>query len=81
VQARGVRNPGHNPNPEEVMPNDRKQTTSKGSTANKTDSSKDKRVIGKGMTSLDSTQAPLNADGEPDTRAMTGKGKQSKDSK
>jgi hypothetical protein len=41
-------------------------------------SKKDKRVIGEGMTSLDSTQAPLKADtGLPDYDAMTKKGKSS----
>ena len=42
-------------------------------------SSTKKHVIGEGMTSLDSTQAPLKAEtGEPDYDAMTDKGKAQK---
>ena len=40
------------------------------------DSASPKRVIGEGMNSLDSTQAPLKAStGEPDYDAMKDKGK------
>jgi len=52
------------------MQNDDKKTTD-----NQSDSGKSKRdrVIGEGMTSLDSTQAPLSAEtGLPDRAAMTG---------
>ena len=42
--------------------------------------SKGKRVIGKGMTSLDSTQVPLRSDtGEPDWDAIKGKVPSDKD--
>jgi hypothetical protein len=46
----------------------------KKSTSNQSDSTaKRDRVIGEGMTSLDSTQAPLKAEtGLPDYEAMTG---------
>lgn len=42
--------------------------------ADKSESSKEKRVIGKGMTSPDSTQVPLKAEtGEPDWDAIKGR--------
>jgi len=51
---------------------------------NSDDKSKSKqgeRQVGEGMTSLDSTQAPLKAEtGEPDYDAMTDKGKNLRDS-
>lgn len=52
------------------MKNEDKNTTDKQSESGK---SKSDRVIGEGMTSLDSTQAPLKAEtGLPDREAMTG---------
>jgi hypothetical protein len=52
------------------MNNDDKKTTDNQSESGK---SKSDRVIGEGMTSLDSTQAPLKAEtGLPDREAMTG---------
>ena len=42
--------------------------------ADQSESSKEKRVIGKGMTSPDSTQVPLKAEtGEPDYDAINGR--------
>jgi hypothetical protein len=51
-----------------------KDDNTKSAAPSKTDSaSKRDRVIGEGMTSLDSTQAPLKtSDGLPDYEAMTG---------
>jgi hypothetical protein len=48
--------------------NDKKSSDSQSDSTTKRD-----RVIGEGMTSLDSTQAPLKtSDGLPDYQAMTG---------
>jgi hypothetical protein len=57
------------------MTNDRdsQSKSAKGSTDKQTDQS-GKRVIGRGMTSPDSTQVPLRAeDGEPDMDAIKGR--------
>ncbi|MDB4874490.1 MAG: hypothetical protein JWM41_936 [Gemmatimonadetes bacterium] len=57
------------------MTNDRdsQSKSAKGSTDKQTDQS-GKRVIGRGMTSPDSTQVPLRAeDGEPDMDAINGR--------
>jgi hypothetical protein len=52
------------------MANDRNE---KDSQSNRDSSTKRDRTIGKGMDSLDSTQAPLKAEtGEPDWDAMEG---------
>ena len=50
-----------------------KDNNDKKSSDSQSDSTTKKRVIGEGMTSLDSTQAPLKtSDGLPDYQAMTG---------
>ena len=55
------------------MADDRDQKDQNTSDLNSKNPDKSKRVIGEGMTSLDSTQAPLKAEtGEPDRDAMTG---------
>lgn len=52
------------------MKDDKRKSTD---SAKKKSASKRDRVIGEGMTSLDSTQAPLKAEtGLPDYEAMTG---------
>lgn len=57
------------------MANDRDQQDQNRSDLDRKDSTKGRdRVIGEGMNSLDSTQAPLKAEtGEPDWDAMKGK--------
>jgi hypothetical protein len=55
------------------MANDRENQNPQGE-ADESASSKEKRVIGKGMTSPDSTQVPLKAEtGEPDYDAIKGR--------
>ncbi len=57
------------------MATDRDNPDAKSDDVSKKDSSRErKRVIGKGMTSPDSTQVPLRADtGEPDWDAIKGR--------
>jgi hypothetical protein len=55
------------------MANDRDSNNDRASGQNSGSGNKRDRVIGEGMNSLDSTQAPLKAEtGEPDWEAMTG---------
>jgi hypothetical protein len=61
---------------EDVMANDRDNPDTNRDDISKSDdvSKKGKRIIGKGMTSPDSTQVPLRADtGEPDWDAIKGR--------
>jgi hypothetical protein len=56
------------------MANDRDNRNFKDEDETSESSSKEKRVIGKGMTSPDSTQVPLKAEtGEPDYDAINGR--------
>ena len=56
------------------MANDRDNQNIKNESDESESSSKEKRVIGKGMTSPDSTQVPLKAEtGEPDYDAIKGR--------
>ena len=61
------------------MPKDDKKKGTDASKSDQKDPVTAKRVIGKGMTSLDSTQAPLkSSNGEPDYEAMTDHGEKTK---
>jgi hypothetical protein len=56
------------------MADDRNKPDVKGDKPEKKGESEQKRVIGKGMTSPDSTQVPLKSDtGEPDWDAIKGR--------
>jgi len=56
------------------MADDRNKPDAKGDQPEKKGESERKRVIGKGMTSPDSTQVPLRSDtGEPDWDAIKGR--------
>jgi hypothetical protein len=59
---------------EYTMANDRDNQNRQDESNASDSSSKEKRVIGKGMTSPDSTQVPLKAEtGEPDYDAINGR--------
>jgi hypothetical protein len=57
-----------------MMNNDRNKDQNAKTDANKETDASGKRIIGRGMTSPDSTQVPLRAeDGEPDMDAIKGR--------
>jgi hypothetical protein len=57
-----------------MMNNDRSKDQNAKTDANKETDASGKRIIGRGMTSPDSTQVPLRAeDGEPDMDAIKGR--------